>query len=88
MRQPELVRTLVTINELGGVGLDHLLMSRFPRTPLSRCPAAASAAPSGAIWPVRSRMPTGASRAMASGSSTGSSSRPPGLPTRPRSYPP
>jgi G3E family GTPase len=30
VRQPELARTLVIINEFGEVGLDHLLMSRVP----------------------------------------------------------
>ncbi|MBK1633059.1 GTP-binding protein [Thiohalocapsa halophila] len=30
VRQPELARTLVIVNEFGEVGLDHLLMSRVP----------------------------------------------------------
>ena len=30
VRQPELARTLVMVNEFGEVGLDHLLMSRVP----------------------------------------------------------
>lgn len=86
VRQPALARTLVIINEFGEVGLDHLLMSHLPDDAVVEMSSGCLCCTIRGDLVSTLKMPTGAFRAAASGSSTVLSSRPRVSPIRRRSF--